>query len=90
MLISAVTTAIAIAAVVGVIGYRVFAAGGSSIGMPEDGTVTLPKGARLISSGVSAGRAVVTFDMGAGESEMRVYDVKTLRQTGRLHFAPER
>jgi hypothetical protein len=89
MLISAITTAIAIAAVVFVIGYRVFAAGGSTIEMPDEGSVTLPKGARLISTGVSAGRIVVTFDLGNGESEMRIFDVRTLRQTGRLRFVPE-
>jgi hypothetical protein len=88
MLISAVTTAIAIAAVVGVIGYRVFAAGGSSIGTPTDSVITLPKGARLISTGVSAGRIVVTLDIG-GASEMRVFDIKTLKQIGRLRFATE-
>jgi hypothetical protein len=88
MLISAVTTAIAIAAVVGVIGYRVFSAGGSVIGAPLDGIITLPKGARVISTGVSGGRIVVTFDVN-GASEMRVFDIKTLKQTGRLRFATE-
>jgi hypothetical protein len=89
MLISGITTAVAVAAVIGVIGYRVFAAGGSNIGLPEEGTLALPKGARLISTGVSAGRIVVTFDLGNGDSEMRVFDVRTLRQTGSLRFAPE-
>jgi hypothetical protein len=88
MLISAGTTAIAVAAVVGVIGYRVFAGGGSTLGTPADGIVTLPKGARLIATGVSAGRIVVTLDIG-GASEMRVFDIKTLRQIGRLRFATE-
>ena len=49
----------------------------------------LPKGARLVSTGVSAGRIVATFDLGGGASEMRVFDVKTLKETGRLRFSHE-
>ena len=47
MIISALTTLIAIAAVVSVIGYRVFNNGGP-VGF--DGIITLPKGARVIST----------------------------------------
>jgi hypothetical protein len=88
MLISALTTAIAIAAVVGVIGYRVFASGGSGAATISDGTVFLPKGARVVSTTVSGGRIVVTLD-NAGASEVRIYDLKTLQQTGRLRFGIE-
>jgi hypothetical protein len=88
MLVSAATTAIAVAAVVGVIGYRVFEAGGSGAATISDTTVLLPKGARLISAGVSGGRVVATFDIG-GTTEMRVFDVKTLKQTGRVRFTTE-
>jgi hypothetical protein len=85
MLISAATTLIAIAAVVGVIGYRVFHAGGSSTATITDGTVMLPKGARVVSTTIADGHIVVTLDTG-GASEVRIYDLKTLQQTGRLHF----
>jgi multidrug efflux pump subunit AcrA (membrane-fusion protein) len=88
MLISALTTAIAIAAVLGAIGYRIFRAGESSAGPPATGIVTLPKGARVISTAVAEGRIVVTFDIG-GASELRVYDIKTLKEIGRLGFATE-
>jgi hypothetical protein len=87
MLISAVTTAVAIAAVVGVIGYRFYSSRGGAATI-TNGTVFLPQGARVLSTTVSGGRIVVTLDLG-GASEVRIYDLKTLQQTGRLHFATE-
>jgi len=89
MIISAATTAIAIAAVAGVIGYRVFNAGGSSAGPMISGTVFLPKGAHVTSTTIADGRIMVTLDI-AGASEVRIFDLKTLQQTGELHFATER
>jgi hypothetical protein len=88
MLISALTTAIAIAAVAGVIGYRVFAGRGSGAGTITNGMVMLPKGARVVSTTVSAGSIVVTVDIG-GVTEVRIFDRKTLLQTGRLSFGTE-
>ena len=85
MIISALTTLIAIAAVVSVIGYRVFNSGGA---ISADGIITLPKGARLISTVASGGRVAVLIDIG-GASELRTFDIKTLKQTGRLQFATE-
>jgi hypothetical protein len=85
MIISALTTLIAIAAVVSVIGYRMFNSGGA---IGADGVVTLPKGARLISTVASGGRVAVLIDIG-GVSELWTFDIKTLKQTGRLRFAPE-
>ena len=89
MIISAATTAIAIAAVAGVIGYRVFNAGGSGAGTIAAATVFLPKGAHVASTTIVDGRIVVTLDV-AGASEVRIFDLKTLQQTGELHFATER
>jgi hypothetical protein len=85
MIISALTTLIAIAAVVSVIGYRVFNNGGP-VGF--DGIITLPKGARVVSTAASAGRIAVLIDVN-GVSELRTFDIKTLKQTGRLQFATE-
>jgi len=85
MVISGLTTLIAIAAVVGVIGYRVYRAGGSGP-VAADTVVTLPKGARVIGSTVADDRIVVTLDI-AGATEIRTFDVKTLRETGRIRFA---
>jgi len=89
MVISAVTTAIAIAAVAGVVGYRVYRAGGSGAATIADGTVMLPKGAHVVSTTIGDGRVVVTLDIG-GASEVRIYDLKTLQQIGRLRFGEER
>ena len=85
MLIAGATTLVAIAAVIGVIGYRVFKAEGSA---PADVTALLPKGARVISAAVAEDRIAVTLDVG-GSIEIRTFDVKTLKPTGRLRFATE-
>ena len=85
MLISGLTTLVAIAAVIGVIGYRVFKAEGSA---PADVTALLPKGARVVSAAVAEDRIAVTLDVG-GAIEIRTFDAKTLKPTGRLRFATE-
>jgi hypothetical protein len=86
MIISGVTTLIAITAVVGVIGYRVFRAEGSVA--PADMTALLPKGARVTATAVAEDRLVVTVEAN-GAVEIRTFDVKTLRPVGRLKFAIE-
>ena len=85
MLIAGATTLVAIAAVIGVIGYRVFKAEGS---VAADVTALLPKGARVISAAVAEDRIAVTLDVG-GAIEIRTFDAKTLKPTGRLRFATE-
>jgi hypothetical protein len=85
MLIAGATTLLAIAAVIGVIGYRVFKAEGSA---SADVTALLPKGARVISAAVAEDRIAVTLDVG-GAIEIRTFDAKTLKPTGRLRFATE-
>jgi len=85
MLISGATTLLAIAAVIGVIGYRVFKAEGSA---PADVTALLPKGARVIATAAAEDRIAVTLDVG-GAIEIRTFDAKTLKPTGRLRFATE-
>jgi hypothetical protein len=87
MIVSGLTTLIALVAVIGVIGYRVFHAG-SSAAAPMDALVALPKGARITSSTVTGDRIVVTLDIG-GATEIRTFDLKTLKETGRLRFATE-
>jgi hypothetical protein len=86
MIVSALTTVIAIAAVTGAIGYRVLTGGQGAIG--TDGTIPLPKGARVISTAASGGRIAVLFDLN-GASELRTFDIRTLKETGRLRFSPE-
>src|SRR4029077_5508134 len=85
MLISGATTLMAIAAVGGGIGYRVFKAEGSA---PAEVTALLPKGARVIATAIAEDRIAVTVDVG-GAIEIRTFDEKTLKPTGRQKFAPE-
>jgi len=86
MAISGATTLIAVAAVLGVIGYRVFTSGGSAT--EAAATALLPKGARVISTAATDDRLVVTIDLG-GAMEVQTFDLKTLRRLGRLKFAIE-
>jgi hypothetical protein len=87
MLIAGATTLIAVAAVIGVIGYRVFKSEGSA-GAPADVTALLPKGARIVATAVAEGRIAVTLEIG-GATEIRTFDIKTLRPAGRLRFVTE-
>ncbi len=86
MLISGATTLIAVAAVLGVIGYRLMNSGGT-VG-PAEMTALLPKNARVVSTAVAEDRIVVTLDV-AGAVEIRTYDLKSLKPAGRLRFATE-
>jgi hypothetical protein len=86
MIISGVTTLVAIVAVTGVIGYRLFRSEGS-VARP-DVTAMLPKGARVIAISAAADRIVVTIEL-AGALEARTFDLKTLAPAGRLRFATE-
>jgi hypothetical protein len=89
MIVSALTTAIALAAVIGVIGYRFFnRGGGGNADTIVNGTVFLPKGVHIDSTTISEGRIVVTFDLN-GATEVRFFDLKTLQQIGQLHFATQ-
>jgi hypothetical protein len=86
MIISGVTTLVAIAAVLGVIGYRVFRSEGSAA--RADVTAMLPKGARVVAIAAADDRLVVTIEL-AGALEARTFDLKTLAPLGRLRFATE-
>jgi|SRR5262245_58637483 len=86
MLIAGFTTSVGVAAILGIIGYRVFKSEGSVA--PADVTALLPKGARIVSTAVAEDRIAITLDIG-GAIEIRTFDLRTLRQTGRLRFATE-
>ena len=86
MLIAGLTTGLAVAAVLIAIGYRLFRAEGS-VGTVEI-TAVLPKGARIVSTGVTGDRVVVTLDVG-GATEIRTFEAHTLKATGRLRFVSE-
>ncbi|MEI9803317.1 MAG: hypothetical protein WDN48_01215 [Pseudolabrys sp.] len=85
MMIATATTFVAVAVVLGVIGYRVFKSGGSAV---SDAVAQLPPGAKVISTAVGDGRIVLTIDVG-GSLELRLYDLNTLKAVGRMRFAPQ-
>ena len=86
MLIAGLTTGVAIAAVLVAIGYRLFKAEGS-VNTAEI-TAVVPKGARIVSTGVAGDRVVVTLDVG-GVTEIRTFDAHSLKAVGRLRFVNE-
>jgi hypothetical protein len=86
MLIAGLTTAVAIAAVLVAIGYRLFRVEGSTVA--TDIPAPLPKGARIVATGVAGDRLVVTLDIG-GVTEIRTFDARTLRPAGTLKFVNE-
>ena len=86
MLIATATTFVAVAVVIGVIGYRVFKSGGSAPAL-SDAVAQLPAGARIVSTAVGDGRIVLTIEIG-GAIELRTFDLNTLKPVGRMRFAP--
>jgi hypothetical protein len=84
MLIASATTFIALAFVLGVIGYRVFRTEGRA---PEfaDVTAALPKDAKVLSTTVGSDHIVVTIDVG-GTVEVLTFDPDTLKPLGRLRL----
>ena len=84
MLVSTVLTALAVAAVLGIIGYRLFRSEGSQA--PTQATLTLPPGAKIVQSAIADDRIVLTLQVG-GALEIRTYDLKTLKPLGRLNFS---
>jgi hypothetical protein len=86
MAISALTTLIAVIAVLGVVSYRLLRSDGSASAI--DATALLPKGARIVSTAVTDDRLAVTVDIN-GAIEIRTFDLRSFRQVGRLRFATE-
>jgi hypothetical protein len=86
MLIAGLTTALALAAVLIAIGYRLFRVEGSRA--PSDVTALLPKGAKIIATAAAGDRLVVTLDVGGGV-QIQTFDLHTLRPAGTLKFASE-
>jgi Family of unknown function (DUF6476) len=87
MMIASATTFLAVAVVLGVIGYRVFRAEGSA---PPHAAVTasLPAGAKVISTAIGDGQLAVTIETAAGV-EIRIFDARTLKAAGRLVLTRE-
>lgn len=96
MLVSMAVTVIAVGAVFGFIGYRIFKGEGTvekkadklpeSSPIPNDVTLSLPRGARVVQSAVTNDRLIMTLEID-GKLEVRTFDVKTLQPAGRLNFS---
>ncbi|HUL87995.1 MAG TPA: hypothetical protein VLU23_07425 [Pseudolabrys sp.] len=86
MLIASLTTFIAVAAVTGIIGYRVFKGDGRVQPAP-DVSVMLPAGAKVLSSAIGEGRLVLTIETN-GAVELLSFDLNTLKPLGRTRLAP--
>ena len=87
IMIATATTFLAIAVVLGVIGYRVFRGEGSAPPFTAV-TVTLPAGAKIISTAIGDGRIAVSIQTAAG-IEIRMFDARTFKPAGRLVVATE-
>jgi hypothetical protein len=88
MLIAGLTTALAICAVLIAVGYRLFKSEGRAAEPAGDVIAILPKGAKIVSTGLAGDRLVVTLDVG-GVIEIRTFDAHTLKPAGKLKFANE-
>ena len=88
MVIAGLTSALAVCIVLIAVGYRLYRSEGSATAATTDITATLPKGARIVATGVAGERLVVTLDI-AGVTEIRTFDAKTLKPAGKLKFVSE-
>ena len=78
MMIASVTTFLAVAAVLGVIGYRISHLGESASPPSPQAVPALPAGAKVLSSAVGEGHIVLTVEVN-GAIELRTYDLHTLQ-----------
>jgi hypothetical protein len=88
MLIAGLTSALAVVVVLIAVGYRLYRGEGRTTAASTDITAILPKGARIVSTGVAGDRLVVMLDMG-GITEIRTFDARTLKPAGKLKFVSE-
>ena len=86
MLIASLTTLIAIAAVIAVIGYRVFRNEGR-VERPAGVAAVLPAGARVLSSAIGERRIALTVEVN-GATELLTFDLDTLKPLGRIRLTP--
>ena len=86
MVMTMIFTIFAVIAVFLVIGYRLFHLQGSAPAAAfTEITAKLPAGAKVLSTGVSNNRIVVTLQVDGG-IELRTYDPATLKPLGRLRL----
>ncbi|HWV52268.1 hypothetical protein [Pseudorhodoplanes sp.] len=87
-MLSAIATVLGISVVVVLVGLRIYRSADAPPAQ-SDIVATLPKGAKVMSTAVTANRVVVTVDIG-GVVELRTFDASTLQPVGRLRFVEER
>lgn len=85
MMIATMTTFIAVAAVIAVIGYRVFK-GEERVQVLQSVSATLPAGTKVLSSTIGEGRVVLTVEVN-GAIELLSFDLNTLKPVGRVRLA---
>ena len=92
MMIALLTTVVAIGLVFAVIGYKIYRSGDSAeqvaAAAPPDVTISLPAGAKVLSTAIGNDHIVVTVETPTGV-ELRTFDPDTLQPLGRLRFAPK-
>jgi len=86
MMIASVTTFLAVAAVLGVIGYRIFHLGESAPPPMPQAVPALPAGAKVLSSTVGEGRIVLTVEVN-GAIALYVFDLATLKPLGHMRVS---
>ena len=85
LMIATMTTFIAVAAVIAVIGYRVFK-GEERVQVLQSVSATLPAGTKVLSSAIGEGRVVLTVEVD-GAIELLSFDLNTLKPVGRVRLA---
>jgi len=85
LMIATMTTFIAVAAVIAVIGYRVFK-GEERVQVLQSVSATLPAGTKVLSSAIGEGRVVLTVEVN-GAIELLSFDLNTLKPVGRVRLA---
>jgi hypothetical protein len=88
MMIAGATTFIALAFVLGFIGYRLYHIGEELPSQPAAVAASLPAGARVLSTTVGENRIVLTIEV-AGAVELRTFDIDTLKPLGRMRLSPQ-
>jgi hypothetical protein len=86
LMIASLTTFLAVATVIAVIGYRVFRDEGRVRQAPLASSV-LSSGTKVLSSAVGDGRVVLTVES-EGAIELLSFDLNTLKPLGRVRLAP--
>jgi hypothetical protein len=86
MMIASLTTFVAIAVVIGIIGYRIFSNDGR-LQPPQNISIAVPAGAKVLSSAVGEGRIVLTIEVN-GAIELVTFDLNTLKPLARIRLSP--